>query len=67
VVILGADGQTKRISVLAGLSDGVHTTVAASGLAEGMAVVTGEPTRERDSGGSLFSRLMPKPRGGRRP
>lgn len=67
VVILGSDGRTKRVAVVAGLSDGVHTAVSAKGLAAGVAVVTGEAARDQDSGGSLFSRMMPRPPGGGKP
>lgn len=67
VVVLGSDGRTKRVAVVAGLSDGVHTAVTAQELAAGAAVVMGEAAQDQDSGGSLFSRMMPRPPGGGKP
>jgi HlyD family secretion protein len=61
VVVLDADGRTSRIAVAAGLSDGARTAVDAPELGDGAFVVTGEKTAAQKSGGSLFSRLMPRP------
>lgn len=66
VVVLEAGGRPRRIAVTPGLSDGVRTAVAAEGLAAGATLVTAEKAPEREAGGSLFSRMMPRPpRGGR--
>jgi hypothetical protein len=52
--------------VTAGLSDGLFTAVTGAGLAAGLEVVTGESEPVGEAGGSLFSRLMPRPpRGGK--
>ncbi|MGE4544359.1 MAG: efflux RND transporter periplasmic adaptor subunit [Pedobacter sp.] len=67
VVVLDSDGRTRRVAVVAGLSDGIHTAVSAEGLVAGMDVVTGEAARGKESNGSLFSRMMPKPSGGGKP
>jgi HlyD family secretion protein len=61
VVVLDADGRTRRITVSTGLSDGTRTTVESPGLGEEDFVVTGEKTATKKAGGSLFSRLMPRP------
>lgn len=62
----GKDGRLKRIAVNAGLSDGLFTAVTGAGLAAGLEVVTGESEPVGEAGGSLFSRLMPRPpRGGK--
>jgi HlyD family secretion protein len=62
----GKDGRLKRIAVTAGLSDGLFTAVTGAGLAAGLEVVTGESEPVGEAGGSLFSRLMPRPpRGGK--
>jgi HlyD family secretion protein len=60
VVVLDGDGRTRRIAVTAGLSDGVRTAVDAPELGDGASLVTGEKTAALKSGGSLFSRLMPR-------
>ena len=67
IVVLDSDGRERRVAVVAGLSDGIHTAVSAQGLVAGMDVVTGETARNQDSGGSLFSRMMPRPPGGGKP
>jgi HlyD family secretion protein len=61
VLVLDADGRTGRIAVTAGMSDGARTAVDAPELAEGAFVVTGAKAATQKSGGSLFSRLMPRP------
>ena len=67
VVVLDSDGRTRRVAVVAGLSDGIHTAVSAQELGAGVTVVTGETAPEQAAGGSLFSRMMPKPPGGGKP
>ncbi len=67
VVVLDSDGRTRRVAVVAGLSDGIHTAVTSQELVAGVDVVTGEAPRAQESGGSLFSRMMPKPQSGGKP
>jgi HlyD family secretion protein len=67
VVVLDSDGRMRRVAVVAGLSDGIHTAVSAQELGAGVTVVTGETAPEQAAGGSLFSRMMPRPPGGGKP
>ena len=63
LLVLDAEGRPGRVAVTTGLSDGTRTAVTAPNLIDGVTVATGETAAEKKSGGSLFSRLMPRPRG----